>query len=160
MTQRARLFNQTWVIIVLITALCSVTHADWLETFNDNGFDLSTWQFPSYPEYTGTFTGTIQTGTDGNDYLALAETTSAEVGGSAFGLGIGAPEEFTDVRIGAVINAAGLAAQNYLGLAARTSYFMDDGSLSGHPGAVQSYTAANPILAIWAQHLVHSILYF
>jgi len=112
--------------------------ADWLETFNDGGFDLSTWQFPSYPQYTGTFTGSIQAGTDGNDYLAIGETSSVEVGGSAFGVGIGSSEEFTDVRVGAVINAAGLAAQNYLGLGARTTYFMDDGSLSGHPGAVAS----------------------
>jgi hypothetical protein len=138
MTQRAKRSCPMWIILVLITTLCLSAQADWLETFNDDSFDLSTWQFPSYPQIAGSFAGTVQAGTDGNDYLALAETNSIEVGGAAFGLGIGSPEEFTDVRIGAVINAAGLAAQNYLGLAARTSYFMDDGSLSGAPGAISS----------------------
>ena len=138
MTQRAKRSCPMWIILVLITTLCLSAQADWLETFNDNSFDLSTWQFPSYPQIAGSFAGTVQAGTDGNDYLALAETNSIEVGGAAFGLGIGSPEEFTDVRIGAVINSAGLAAQNYLGLAARTSYFMDDGSLSGAPGAISN----------------------
>lgn len=138
MTQRPKRIVSLWIILVLITALCVSANADWVETFNDSSFDLSTWQFPSYPQIAGSYKASIESGAGGNDYLALTETNSMEVGGAAFGLGIGSPEEFTDVRIGAVINAAGLAAQNYLGLAARTSYFMDDGSLSGAPGAISS----------------------
>lgn len=139
MSKKPKRIPSLWIILVLVTGLCCVSvQADWLDSFNDNSFDLSTWQFPAYPQIAGTYQGSIQPGAEGNDFLALGETSSIEVGGAAFGMGIGSPEEFTDVRIGAVINAAGLAAQNYLGLAARTTYFMDDGSLSGAPGAISS----------------------
>lgn len=127
----------TFVAILLLGGILPV-QADWLETFNDNSFDLGTWQFLSYPTYTGSFTGTIQDEEGADDYLVLSETSSSQVGGSQFGIGIGSPEEFTDVRVGAVINAAGGAPQHYTGLAARTTYFMDNGSISGHPGAVAS----------------------
>lgn len=137
MQTRIGLFARLVVAIVFLGGLVPA-QADWLETFDDNSFDLSTWQFLSYPSYTGSFGGTIQDEADANDYLILAETNSTAAGGSAFGIGVGAPEEFTDVRVGAVVNAAGEAAQNYLSLVARVTYFMDDGSLSGHPGAVAS----------------------
>jgi hypothetical protein len=137
MQTRIGLLVRLVVAIVFLGGLIPA-QADWLETFDDNSFDLPTWQFLSYPSYTGSFGGTIQDEADANDYLILAETNSTAVGGSAFGIAVGAPEEFTDVRVGAVINAAGEAAQNYLSLVARVTYFMDDGSLSGHPGAVAS----------------------
>ena len=137
MRTRIGLFVHLVVAIVFLGGLMPA-QADWLETFDDNSFDLPTWQFLSYPSYTGSFGGTIQDEADANDYLILAETNSTAAGGSAFGIGVGAPEEFTDVRIGAVINAAGEAAQNYLSLVARVTYLMDDGSLSGHPGAIAS----------------------
>ncbi len=137
MLQRGNLFVQICIVIVLIGMSGSLTYADWQETFNDGSFDLSTWQFLSYPTYTQSFTGTIQAGAEGNDFLAIAETSSAGGGGSAFGVALGSPEEFTDVRVGVVVNADGLA-HSFLGLGARTTYFMDDGSISGHPGVIAS----------------------
>ncbi len=138
MSQRASLLVQTCFIFTLVAALGSVGVADWSETFADKTFDLSTWQFPAYPQYTNTFENTIETNADGDSYMVIEETSPASGGGSAFGLAVGSPESFKDVRIGAVVNAAGAAAQSYVGLAARTTYFMDDGSLSGNPGAVAS----------------------
>ncbi|MCF7973636.1 MAG: hypothetical protein K9N55_07465 [Phycisphaerae bacterium] len=135
---KRNLSNHTWFVLLLAVVLCPQGLADWQETFDNGGFDLSTWQFMAYPQLTGTFGGVIQAGVDGNDYLALSETSSAEVGGSAFGVAIGSPEEFTDVRIGAVVNAAGISAHSYVGLGARTTYFMDDGSISGYPGLIAS----------------------
>jgi hypothetical protein len=114
-----------------------LAHANWYETFDDGAFDLSTWLFRAYPEVTGTFSATIQPGADGNDYLALAETSSLGVNGSAIGIGIGSPEEFADVRVGALVNVPG-DAHNYHGLAARISYLIDDGTISGAPGIVAS----------------------
>ncbi len=139
MSQRGSLFVQILVVFVLIGLPCSLTYADWQETFNDGNFDLSTWQFLSYPAITGSFTGTIQSGADANGLLVLSETSGANAGGAQFGVGIGSSEEFTDVRVGATVNADGLN-QNYVGLGARTTYFIDpDGSLTGvAPGMVAS----------------------
>ena len=50
---------------------------------------------------------------------------------------MGSTEQFADVRVGAVVNAAG-DAHNYHGLGARTTYFLDDGTMSGAPGIVAS----------------------
>jgi len=136
MLKESKDFVRTCVTCLLLSLLCSPAWADWSESFNDKTFGLSTWQFLSYPTYTASFKHSIETGADANDYLVIEETTSADAGGSAFGIGIGAPEQFTDVRVGAVINAAGIAAQNYLGLAARVSILVDNGSISGHPGAL------------------------
>ena len=139
MSQRTGLFVYTRYMFILMGVLCALAQADWYENFDNGDFDLSTWQFESYPAITGSFTGTIQSGPDANGFLVLAETSGADVGGAQFGVGIGSPEEFTDVRIGATVNADGLN-KNYVGLGARTTYFIDpDGSLTGvAPGMVAS----------------------
>jgi hypothetical protein len=88
---------------------------------------------------TGTFNGTIQDGPDDNDYISLDETSPADIGGSQIGVAIGDPDDnFSDVRIGAVINIAGDASWNYHGMVARVDYFIDDGSITGVPGIVAS----------------------
>jgi len=83
------------------------------------------------------------TGPDGNKYLSFDETSSAGIGGSQFGAAFGSNEEFTDVRVGAVVNVTGDASRNYHGLMARATYIIDpDGSLTGFaPGlfATQVY---------------------
>ena len=124
-------------VVGLIVATSGMAQTGWEETFGGNAFDLPTWQFRSYPELTGTYGATIQDGPDDNDYLALGETSSAAVGGSQFGVGLGTNETFTDVRIGAVVNVTGTA-RNYHGLSARVNYFIDDGSISGYPGIIAS----------------------
>jgi len=86
----------------------------------------------------GPTSDTRQRGDDG--YLSLDEMNSAATGGSQFGIGIGnADDIFTDVRVGATFNVTGDASRNYHGLAARTNYFVDDGSISGHAGIVASW---------------------
>jgi len=128
------------MILVLgtVCALTGAAQANWAESFDNGELDLTTWQFPAFPDLTGTFTQTIMAGADGNDYLAFEETASAGVGGAAFGAGFGSEEEFTDVRVGGVVNVAGDASHNYYGFIARGSYFIDpDGSLTGvAPGVV------------------------
>ena len=124
-------------LVGLMIATCGSVRANWSETFDGNGFDLSTWQFHSYPDLTKSFSGTIQDGPDDNDYLLLKATSSSAVGGSQFGVAFGAEEVFADVRVGAVVNVTG-SLRNYHGLAARVSHFIDDGSLSGAPGIVAS----------------------
>ena len=90
------------VLIGLILLTSGTAQADWLETFDGNTFDLSTWLFSGYPDLTKTFKATIQDGPDDNDYITLDETSPADVGGSQFGIGIGDPDDkFTDVRIAA-----------------------------------------------------------
>ena len=128
-------------IIFALTGLIALTagkvQANWLDTFDGGSFDLATWQFDCYPDLTKTFKATIRAGVDANDYLTLDETSPAEAGGSQFGVGIGNPEDkFTDVRVGAYFNITGDASWNYHGLAARLSYFKDDGSITGYPGIV------------------------
>ena len=123
------------VLLGLIASMCGPAQANWSETFNGNAFDLATWQFECVPDMTGTYTGTIQDGPDDNDYLALAESSSLAVGGSAFGGAYGSNEEFTDVRIGAVVNVVGDACRNNYALIGRTDYIIDpDGSQKGYPG--------------------------
>lgn len=124
-------------ILCLALFPAALAHANWYESFNDNSFDLTTWQFRAYPEGAGTFSADIQDGPEADDFLALVEPSSLGVGGSAFGIGIGSPEQFADVRVGALVNISG-DARNYHGLAARTSYFTDDGTISGAPGIVAS----------------------
>ena len=76
--------------LCLVLILVTLAQANWSETFDNNTFDLSTWLLRSYPELTGTFSATIQDGPDDNDYLALTETSSVSLGGSAMGIGFGA----------------------------------------------------------------------
>jgi hypothetical protein len=137
------MFNKSanLIIVCALTELIALTagkvQANWLDTFDSGSFDLATWQFDCYPDLTKTFEATIRAGTDANDYLTLDETSPAEAGGSQFGVGIGNPEDkFTDVRVGAYFNITGDASWNYHGLAARLSYFKDDGSITGYPGIV------------------------
>jgi len=137
MSGRIRKSTVVYALIGFVILAGSSLQANWLETFDGNAFDLSTWQFHSYPDLTNSFSGTIQDGADDNDYLLLDETSSGAVGGSQFGVAFGAEEIFTDVRVGAVVNVTG-SLRNYHGLAARVSHFIDDGSLSGAPGIVAS----------------------
>ena len=123
-----------YVLVGLIAIASDTARANWLETFDGNAFDLATWKFECIPDITKTYTSTIKGGPDDNDYLALAETTSIGVGGSAFGGAIASDEEFTDVRIGTVINVVDDASRNNYVLLGRTAYIIDDGSISGYPG--------------------------
>ncbi|MBN2317051.1 MAG: hypothetical protein JXM79_24200 [Sedimentisphaerales bacterium] len=123
------------LLIGFIILVGSAVQANWFETFDGNAFDLSTWQFHSYPDLTNSFSGAIQDGPDDNDYLLLNETSTSAIGGSQFGIGFGSEEVFTDVRVGAVVNVTGNL-RNYHGLAARVSHFIDDGSVSGAPGII------------------------
>ncbi len=127
----------TWAVAIVV-ALAGAGYANWSETFSDGTFDLTTWQFVSFPDVTGTFTHTITAGDEGNDYLTFTETSPTSQGGSAFAAGFGTDEKFKDVRVGAIVNVAGDTRYNYYGLIARASYFIDpDGTLTGvAPGFV------------------------
>jgi len=126
-------------VVGLIVTASGTAKANWSESFDGNAFDLTTWQFHCYPDLTKTFSASIQDGLDDNDYLALDETSPAAVGGSQIGVGIGDPDDiFSDVRVSAMFNVTGDTSRNYHGLAARISYFIDDGSISGYPGIVAS----------------------
>jgi hypothetical protein len=131
-----------YVFMGLITIAIGPARANWMETFNGDVPDLSTWQYECFPDITKTYTHTIVTDPNGNKYLSLDETSSSDVGGSAFGAAFGTDEEFTDVRVGAIVNVTGDASHNYCGLVARTDYFIDpDGSLTGvAPGFVAAQT--------------------
>ncbi|MHC4510246.1 MAG: hypothetical protein ACYTAO_15050 [Planctomycetota bacterium] len=134
MAEKLKCFGTVCALAVLLGALSGTAQANWLETFDNNTFDVATWEFVPYPDLAKTYGGTIQDGPDDNDYLALAETTSLAVGGSAFGGAFVSNESFTDVRIGAVINVLGDASRNNYALLGRAEYIMDDGSISGYPG--------------------------
>ena len=132
-------FAAVCVLIAIIVILSGTARANWLETFDGNTFDLATWRFGCYPDLTKTFKATIQDGPDDNDYIALDETSPADAGGSQFGVGIGDPGDiFRDVRVGAVFNVTGNDSWNHHGLAARITYFNDDGSITGYPGIIAS----------------------
>jgi hypothetical protein len=121
-----------FVLAGLIVLTGGTLRADWFETFDGDQPDLATWQFDPFPDLTKTFTHTILTDPNGNKYLSLDETTSTEAGGSAFGAGLGSDEQFTDVRVGAVVNVTGDASRNYCGLLARATIVIDpDGSITG-----------------------------
>jgi hypothetical protein len=130
------------VLVGLVAFVCDTARANWSETFDGDELDLPTWEFNCFPDMTKTFTHTILTDPNGNKYLSLDETSSVDIGGSAFGAAFGTDEVFTDVRVGAVVNVTGDASHNYCGLVARTEYFVDpDGSLTGvAPGFVAAQT--------------------
>jgi hypothetical protein len=130
------------VFVGMIAIASGPVRANWTETFDGDQPDLSTWQYNCFPDMTKTFTHTIVTDPNGNKYLSMDETSSTDVGGSAFGAAFGTDEVFTDVRVGAVVNVTGDAAHNYCGLVARTEYFVDpDGSMTGvAPGFVAAQT--------------------
>ncbi len=135
-------FERSAVVWILLTlfVLAGTTSANWLETFNGETFDLTTWEFHPYPDLTKTFTQTVLTDPNGNKYLSLDDTSSAKIGGSQFGAGFGSNEVFTDVRVGAIVNVTGNASHNHHGLLARGKYFVDDGSVTGAPGLVATQT--------------------
>jgi hypothetical protein len=125
------------VLIAVLAITNNTAQANWLETFDGNSYDLSTWLFGCYPDVTKTFDATIQDGPDDNDYITLDETSSPDVGGAQFGIGIGDPDDnFTDVRVAANFNIDTDSSWNYHGLAARIDYFVDDGSITGYPGII------------------------
>jgi hypothetical protein len=121
------------VICVVVSLVVNGTlQANWSESFDGDELDLATWQFLPFPDVTKTFTNTIEVDPNGNKYLSLGETSSAGVGGSAFGAGFGSDEVFTDVRVGAIVNVTGDASRNHHGLLARAIYVIDpDGSVTG-----------------------------
>ncbi|MCP4260806.1 MAG: hypothetical protein GY774_25260, partial [Planctomycetes bacterium] len=139
MSGKLRRLLTAYVLLGLILLTGKTMQANWFESFDDNAFDLTTWQFHSFPDVTKTFTNTIKADPNGNTYLSMDETSGSTVGGSQFGVAFGSEEVFTDVRIGAVVNVAG-DLRNYHGLAARVTYFIDpDGSITGQaPGIVAS----------------------
>ncbi len=118
----------------VVFLLAHAGYANWSDTFDGEQFDLTTWQFFSYPQVAGTYTQTLVPGEDGNSYLVLAETTSVSKGGAAFGAAFGSQEIFGDIRMGAVVNVAGDASHNHHGLGVRMSYFLNDNP----PGLVAS----------------------
>ncbi len=126
------------ISICLILGLGGPALANWSEKFTGNKFDLSTWQFPSYPAVTGTFQHALAKEANGNSYLVLTEMTPPSMGGAGFGIGLASQEQFADVRVGAVINVTGDASYSFHGLGARISYFVDDGMATGAPGIVAS----------------------
>jgi len=129
------------VVMALLSGLSA--QAGWVESFDGPTPDLN-WQFFRYPAISPTFTHTILTEPGGNKYLSLDETNSAgsppPATGSAFGIGFGSNEQFTDVRVAAVVNVVGDADRHYHGLGARASYFIDDGSITGVPGIIVTTT--------------------
>ena len=135
------------MIQVLLTAVlaASTTHANWSETF-EGGFDLTTWQFFSYPQVTNTYTQILETIADSNGYLVIRETTSVGDLGAAFGTGFGSTEVFADCRVGATVNVVGDASHNHHGLAARCNYIINDGVLL--PGAAPGIIASCYVMHI------------
>ena len=132
MFRRLRSSTTCCVLMVLVLLATVTGRADWFETFDGETLDLTTWEFNPFPDMTKTFTNTILADPNGNKYLSLDETSSAGIGGSAFGGGFGSDEIFTDVRVGAVVNVVGDASRNYCGLTARATSVIDpDGSVTG-----------------------------
>jgi hypothetical protein len=110
-----------------------------------------TWQWYCIQDVTKTFTHTIQDGPGSNDFLVLSEPLSVDANGSAFGMGIGSQEEFTDVRLGAVLNADGQASsskQSIYAISGRTQYFNHPGGggVLPYPGV---YASGYALLMSW-----------
>jgi len=133
---------KNWVRVAgIVGLLCFLTGpagADWVETFSNGQFDLSTWQFRAYPQVPGVtqFDGSVVGDPAVNSYLSLDEGLSYAAGGAAFGLAFGSDEAFNEVRVGAVVNVTGDASHHYHGLGARANYVMSDGSQTPAPGMI------------------------
>jgi len=142
MLKRAKKLVMICAVLGLIVLVSGPAQANWLETWNGEQPDLTTWEFSCIPDLTKTYTHTIKTDPNGNKYLSMDESTSAAAGGSQFGAAWVLNEKFTDVRIGAVVNVIGDASRNYCGFAGRTEYIIDpDGSISGiAPGWIATKT--------------------
>ncbi len=130
-----------WAAMIAMV-MAGTAYANWSDSFDGGKFGLTTWKWYSYPQVKPTFTQTVQTTPDGNGYLVLKETTAASATalGAAFGTGFGTDEKFTDVRVAATVNVTGDASHNYHGLAARSSYIINDGKLvpGAAPGIISS----------------------
>jgi regulation of enolase protein 1 (concanavalin A-like superfamily) len=138
------------VFVVLFAVTCGIAEANWSDDFNDMTFD-QTWQWYCIQDVTKTFTHTIQDGPGSNDFLVLSEPLSVDANGSAFGMGIGSQEEFTDVRLGAVLNADGQASsskQSIYAISGRTQYFNHPGGggVLPYPGV---YASGYSLLMSW-----------
>lgn len=136
MSKALRIWATLLVFAGSILLAGASVRADWFETFDGDQLDLATWLFSPFPDLAKTFTHTVLTDPNGNKYMSLDETTSYDTAagsfGSAFGAGIGSDEQFTDVRVGAVVNVTGDASRNYCGLLARATVIIDpDGSITG-----------------------------
>ena len=118
-TKRAKM----WVVIILGLCMAPMLRGDWFEDFEGDPFDWSRWDVYSAPPSAG-FGASIEE-FEGNHYLAVREEnafTGQPGTGSAFGIAFVKDEDFTDVRVGAVVNVTGEASQNFCGLGARASY--------------------------------------
>jgi hypothetical protein len=126
------------LIAVLVVMGAGAVSADWHDSFSDGAFDLTTWEFLSYPQIPGVtqFKGAIVTGPGDQHYLALDEGLPASSGGAAFGMAFGSHEIFSDVRLGAVVNVTGDASQHYHGLGARANFVISDGTQTPAPGMI------------------------
>jgi len=124
MSKKITILVKVCIVVGFIAVLSSPAQANWSETFGGNAFDLIwTWHsYPAIPGVTGFTKGVIVNGPEDDDYVTLDETKSAAAGGSAFGIGFGSSEKFTDVRVAAVVNVAGDANRHYHGLGARADY--------------------------------------
>jgi len=144
MSEKKRELLTICAVVALIVTISGTVRANWEESFDGMDFDLTTWTFGCFPDVTKTFSATIKDGAGDDDYLGLDETTAYDPGvlsyGSAFGMGFGSPDNFSDVRVGALVNITGDASRNYFGVAARANWFIDpDGSITGAaPGMVIS----------------------
>ena len=138
MSKKMRKLATICAVVALIVAVSGTAPANWSEDFDDMTFD-ETWAWERYPDLYGSFTaGTIVDAPGSNDYLKMEETVALSLGGAAFAGGF-VNENFTDVRVGAVVGADGNANNYpycYHGLLSRVSYIIDDGTLSGYPGVL------------------------
>jgi len=143
MSKEMKKLTTICTVVALIVAVSGTAQANWEETFGGNAFD-QTWTFGCFPDVTKTFSATIKDGLGDDDYLGLDEATAYDPGmgsfGSAFGMGFCSTEDFSDVRVGALVNITGDASRNMFGVAARANWFIDpDGSITGAaPGTVVS----------------------
>jgi len=114
-----------------------VYNVNWEETFDNNSYDMTTWDFVEYPDWPGTPTLliTIEDGPANNDYLQMHETLGVNSGGSAFGMGMGDPNDiFTDVRFGATVNIDGDASWGHHVLGARATAILASDLGDSNPG--------------------------
>jgi hypothetical protein len=124
MSKKITILVKVCIVVGFIAVLSNPAQANWTETLGGNAFDLAwTWgSYPAIPGVTGFTKGIIVDGPGDDDYVTLDEAKSVSAGGSAFGIGFGSTEKFTDVRVAAVVNVAGDANRHYHGLGARAAH--------------------------------------
>jgi hypothetical protein len=118
-----------WAVIVSAVLIIAAPAAQaWVETFETDPADLS-WNWYSvrdvpqmgYPA-SPTFEARRDQAADGNHYIRLYEPV-AITDGASFGIGF-VQEDFSDVRVGAVVNVTDEAMINYQGFGARATYVL------------------------------------